>query len=236
MKQIPTAPETFIGVGYARDHAGLPLEAVRVPVPRPAADQVVIHVASSSLNPLEYKLAELNFLGRKPPVALGFDLAGVVVDAGPDVTRVAVGDAVAAMADLNGDGGWAATGGGAYTVARQFLTARKPPSLSFRDAAALPHVLPLRFRGSLRGRPGRCRRRPARWMPSWPSAEPSRSTSTCCVTSPNPPRWTAPRVAFSSGEWTWRWSGRRGDSWSRGDRGPRPCHRRGPSPGAFRVT
>ena len=67
---------------------------------RPAADQVVIHVASSSLNPLEYEPAELNFLGRTPPVALGFDLAGVVVDAGPDVTRVAVGEAVVAMADV----------------------------------------------------------------------------------------------------------------------------------------
>ena len=55
---------------------------------------------------------------------------------------VAVGDAVAAMADLNGNGGWVATGRsgdeGGYAVARQFLTVRKPPSLSFRDAAALP--------------------------------------------------------------------------------------------------
>jgi NADPH:quinone reductase-like Zn-dependent oxidoreductase len=43
---------------------------------------------------------------------------------------------------LNGNGGWVATGrsggDGGYAVARQFLTVRKPPSLSFRDAAALP--------------------------------------------------------------------------------------------------
>jgi hypothetical protein len=43
------------------------------------------------------------------------------------------------MADLNGDGGWAATGESGsedgYALAQQFLTARKPPSLSFRDAA-----------------------------------------------------------------------------------------------------
>jgi hypothetical protein len=30
-----TIPETFLGVGYTRDRAGLPLEAVCVPVPRP---------------------------------------------------------------------------------------------------------------------------------------------------------------------------------------------------------
>jgi hypothetical protein len=96
--------QTFLGVGYTRDRAGLPLEAVRVPVPRPAADEVLIRVAASSLNPLEYKLADLNFMGRTPPVVLGFDLAGVVADVGRDVEGVAVGDEVAAMADLNGDG------------------------------------------------------------------------------------------------------------------------------------
>jgi NADPH:quinone reductase-like Zn-dependent oxidoreductase len=140
MKQTRTIPETFLGVGYTRDRAGLPLEAVRVPVPQPAADQVLIRVAASSLNPLEYKLADLNFMGRTPPVVLGLDLAGVVIAVGHGVSGVAVGDAVAAMADLNGDGGWVATGGsgGGYAVARQFLTVRKPPSLSFRDAAALP--------------------------------------------------------------------------------------------------
>src|ERR1700741_2386805 len=79
MKQTQTIPETFLGVGYTRDRAGLPLEAVRVPVPRPAADQVLIRVAASSLNPLEYKLAELNFLGRTLPVVLGLDLSGFVV-------------------------------------------------------------------------------------------------------------------------------------------------------------
>ena len=30
MKQTQTIPETFLGVGYTRDRAGLPLEAVRV--------------------------------------------------------------------------------------------------------------------------------------------------------------------------------------------------------------
>ena len=142
MKQTPTIPKTFLGIGYTRDRGGLPLEAMRVPVPRPAADQVLIRVAASSLNPLEYKLAELNFLGRTPPVILGLDLSGIVVATGSAVRGVAVGDAVVAMADLDGDGGWAVTGGsggeGGYALAREFLTVRKPQSLSFRDAAVLP--------------------------------------------------------------------------------------------------
>jgi NADPH:quinone reductase-like Zn-dependent oxidoreductase len=56
------------------------------------------------------------------------------------VRGVAVGDAVVAMADLNGDGGWVAGGGGegSYALAREFLTVHKPESLSFLYAAALP--------------------------------------------------------------------------------------------------
>jgi NADPH:quinone reductase-like Zn-dependent oxidoreductase len=151
MKQTQQIPETFLGVGYTKDRAGLPLEAVRVPVPRPSAGQALIRVAASSLNPLEYKLADLNFMGRTPPVVLGLDLAGVVVAVGDGVSDVAVGDEVAAMADLNGDGGWVATGpgsgAGGYALAPQFLTARKPPSVSMRDAAALPMAFLSAFAG-----------------------------------------------------------------------------------------
>ena len=149
--QTRAIPETFLGVGYTGDRAGLPLEAVRVPVRLPAADQVLIRVAASSLNPLEYKLADLNFMGRTPPVVLGLDLAGVVAAVGDGVHGIAVGDAVAAMADLNGNGGWVATGESTdergYAVAHQFLTVGKPPSLSFRDAAALPMAYLSAFAG-----------------------------------------------------------------------------------------
>jgi NADPH:quinone reductase-like Zn-dependent oxidoreductase len=55
---------------------------------------------------------------------------------------------------LNGDGGWVATGGsageGGYAVAREFLTVAKPPSVSFRDAAALPMAFLSAFAGLYR--------------------------------------------------------------------------------------
>jgi hypothetical protein len=60
MNNTIAIPETFPGVGYTKDWAGIPLEAVGVPVPQPGADQVLNHVAASSLNPVEYKLADLN--------------------------------------------------------------------------------------------------------------------------------------------------------------------------------
>jgi NADPH:quinone reductase-like Zn-dependent oxidoreductase len=130
MKQTQTIPETFLGVGYTRDRAELPLEAVRVRVPQPAADQVLIRVAASSLNPLEYKLADLNFMGRTPPVVLGLDLAGVVVAVGHGVSGVEVGDAVGAMTDLNCDGGWVATGPAEAAKAATPLHANSSPPAS----------------------------------------------------------------------------------------------------------
>src|SRR5258708_9505316 len=111
MKQTQTIPEMVLGVGYLLDRAGLPLDAARVPVPQPAADEVLIRVAASSFNPLEYKLADLNFMGRTPPVVLGLDLSGIVVAAGHGVRGEAVRDPVAPMADLNRNGGRGATGG-----------------------------------------------------------------------------------------------------------------------------
>ena len=136
--RAPEIPKMFRGIGYTRPRDGLPLEEIQVPVPQPAADQVLIHVACSWLNPLEYKLAELNFFGRTPPVILGFDLSGIVVATGDEVRDFAVGDEVTAMADSNGGGGWAAGGHGGYALARDFLAVKKPRSVSFRDAAALP--------------------------------------------------------------------------------------------------
>jgi NADPH:quinone reductase-like Zn-dependent oxidoreductase len=131
-------PATFDGIGYTRSGGGLPLETISVELPKPGPDQVLIHAFWSSLNPLEYKLAQLNFMGRTPPVVLGFDLAGIVVGIGDDVCDLAIGDEVMAMADLNGDGGWATGGAGGFALARDFLTVKKPESLGFREAAALP--------------------------------------------------------------------------------------------------
>ena len=131
-------PTSFRGIGYTRNGNGLPFEVIEVPVPRPSPDQVLIHAAFSSINPFEYKLADLNFLGRTPPVIPGFDLAGTVVAVSENVTEFSVGDEVVAMANLNGDGGWAAGGSGGYALAHDFLTAKRPDAVSLASAASLP--------------------------------------------------------------------------------------------------
>src|SRR6201996_6056483 len=90
-------PAQFRAIGYTRAQQGLPLSAFERSLPQPGRDEMLVHTVASSLNPLDYKLAELNFLGRTPPVGLGFDVAGIVAARGAEVTRFAVGDTVFGM-------------------------------------------------------------------------------------------------------------------------------------------
>jgi hypothetical protein len=46
-KKFACIPETPLGVGYTKDRTGLPLEALRTPLPQPGADQVLIRVAAA---------------------------------------------------------------------------------------------------------------------------------------------------------------------------------------------
>lgn len=87
---FPIPASRFEGVGYTHARDGLPFVAIYRPVPQPGPDALLIHVVASSLNPHDYKLADLNLIGRTPPVILGLDVAGIVVGFGRAVMRFAV--------------------------------------------------------------------------------------------------------------------------------------------------
>ncbi|CCE09236.1 putative Alcohol dehydrogenase zinc-binding domain protein [Bradyrhizobium sp. STM 3843] len=131
------AADHFRAIGYTRAPDGLPLETFERPVPKPQPGELLVHVVSSSLNPLDYKLAELNFLGRTPPVALGFDFAGIVIARGDAVTTFDIGDAVFGMVPSNRDGAWASGGTGGYALVPECLVTSKPDGFSFVEAGAL---------------------------------------------------------------------------------------------------
>ena len=64
---------------------GTNLVVSQVPVPKPAAGQVLIDIKASAINPVDWKMAEYGFLMPTPtadaPVGLGCDIAGIVNDA-----------------------------------------------------------------------------------------------------------------------------------------------------------
>jgi len=107
-----------------------------LPVPTPAAGEVLIKIAASSINPVDWKMMENP--GNWPGVP-GFDVAGVIEAVGEGCTRLKPGDAV--WADL-GKGSFATSvqlGAWAeFAIADESQVGFKPKTLSFEDAASLP--------------------------------------------------------------------------------------------------
>jgi NADPH:quinone reductase-like Zn-dependent oxidoreductase len=113
------------------------LELAEVPAPEPKAGEVVVRVIASSVNPVDWLVRDggaKSFVKVKFPVILGCDLAGQIVEVGPGVTRLAVGDEVFAMMPQD----W---GAHAERVALpERLVVTKPAGLGMVEAAALPVV------------------------------------------------------------------------------------------------
>lgn len=130
-------PAHFPAIGTRTTATGRPLERMSTPIPAPGRDEVLIEVRATSLNPLERKLADINFLHRKLPSPLGFDAAGVIVATGSAVRGFAVGDEVMAMLDPTLGGCWA-DGSVGYAVAQPWLVAHKPAAMTFEQAGMLP--------------------------------------------------------------------------------------------------
>ena len=126
-----------LGSYGSSDH--LDLTAVDTPVP--AADEVLVRVRATSVNPYDWhhmrgepRVARLmpGTLGLRAPKLriLGGDMAGQVEAVGEDVTEFRPGDDVFALLE---QGGFAE-----YVSVPERLLARKPGNLSYEQAAAVP--------------------------------------------------------------------------------------------------
>jgi NADPH:quinone reductase len=81
------------------------LTVADVPVPQPARGQLRIRVQAAAVNPVDIAtragwLAASGLMAAQGDVGIGWDLAGIVNDVGPDAGDFAVGDAVIGMRDL----------------------------------------------------------------------------------------------------------------------------------------
>jgi len=109
-----------------------------LPRPTPGDDELLVQVHAAGVNPIDNLIPTGMFkpLLKFPlPATLGSDLAGVVVEVGPRVTRFKPGDAVfASLFDL-GRGSSAE-----LAVVPERAAALKPANLDFVQAAAIPMV------------------------------------------------------------------------------------------------
>ncbi|UJR11650.1 hypothetical protein I4U23_015831 [Adineta vaga] len=99
------------------------------------ANQVLIENHAVSLNPVDYKMAAINFANVKLPATTGYDVSGRIVAVGKDVQYLKVGDEVFGILNLD-----SSNGGGAfqqYSVGEVDGLAKKPSTISHEDAATL---------------------------------------------------------------------------------------------------
>lgn len=106
--------------------------------PDPGPGQIRVRVKAAAANPMDWKMfkGEMRLMvGRTFPRGLGHDFAGIVEAVGPRVTRFKAGDKVYGAAGLKTAGAFADA-----LVTDDTMVFRKPQSLSFEEAAALPIV------------------------------------------------------------------------------------------------
>lgn len=128
------SPATMRAIGFEANHpVDAPDALVSREVPRPElrAHDVLVQVRAVSVNPVDVK--QRAHTHTEVLRVLGYDAAGVVVETGSAVTLFEVGDHVYYAGALNRPGSNAQ-----FQAVDERIVGRKPASLSWADAAALP--------------------------------------------------------------------------------------------------
>jgi NADPH:quinone reductase-like Zn-dependent oxidoreductase len=151
-----TQPGPLNGVGYKRisvpnghekeskmraiaeEAFGGPITLMDLPTPEIGAGEVLICVQGAGVNPFDWKVADgvlKDQMEHSFPLILGFDAAGVIEKVGADVTELAEGDEVYGylFKAAIGEGTYAE-----YVSAPATIVAKKPVTVGFAEAAALP--------------------------------------------------------------------------------------------------
>jgi len=106
--------------------------------PKINASDVLIETKAAGLNPIDYKLVNgdlKEMVALNLPSTIGFDVSGVVVEKGAEVTKYEIGDAVYGRVPQNQMGTVAE-----YVAVNSKVISKKPNNISFVQAASLPLI------------------------------------------------------------------------------------------------
>lgn len=109
------------------------LQDIEVETPKATGKDILVEVKAISVNPVDYKIRANRPAPDGKWSVIGWDATGVVKEVGEDVTLFNVGDEVWYAGDLNRQGSNAE-----YQLVDERIVGKKPASLSFAEAAALP--------------------------------------------------------------------------------------------------
>ncbi len=110
------------------------LVPAKIDRPVPGPTEVLVRVHATSVNPVDWKTRAGGGVAMSVPAVVGWDVSGVVEEAGPGVTRFAAGDEVYGMPRFPHP----ARAYAEYVTAPSRHLARKPRTLDHEHAAALP--------------------------------------------------------------------------------------------------
>lgn len=108
------------------------LQDTDLPLPQPLARDLLVKIEAISVNPVDHKVRAGQAQDAQARV-LGWDAAGTVTAVGPEVTLFEVGDQVYYAGSLVRAGA-----NSEFHVVDERIAARKPATLDFAQAAALP--------------------------------------------------------------------------------------------------
>jgi NADPH:quinone reductase-like Zn-dependent oxidoreductase len=104
--------------------------------PRPAADELLVRIEAAGVGPWDAWIrAGRSALPQPLPLTLGSDIAGIVEEIGQGVRDFDLGNAVYGATNSQFTGGYAQ-----YAVVKAGMTAQKPATLNFVEAASLPVI------------------------------------------------------------------------------------------------
>jgi len=109
------------------------LQDIECPKPEVSEHDLLVKVGAISVNPVDTKVRAPKDQVEASPRILGWDAAGEVVAVGPQVEHYAVGDQVYYAGDITRSGSNCE-----FQLVDERIVGRKPASLSFAEAAALP--------------------------------------------------------------------------------------------------
>ncbi|MEW2176621.1 NADP-dependent oxidoreductase [Streptomyces sp. NPDC005406] len=110
------------------------LRLTELPRPVPGPGQILVAVHAAGLNPTDFKHRALGIFLPPPPLTLGWDVSGTVVEAGYGVTLFKPGDEVFGMLPYPYGAGSHAE----YVTGPTRAFAAKPAGIGHVEAAALP--------------------------------------------------------------------------------------------------
>ncbi len=123
-------------IGYYEPHPISDANALMdldLPRPVPAGRDLLVEIKAIAVNPVDTKVRKSRPAQNGQPVVLGYDAAGIVAEVGPGVSEYAVGDEVYYAGDITRAGT-----NSEYHLVDERIVGRKPKSLGFSEAAALP--------------------------------------------------------------------------------------------------